>query len=591
MATQLLVAHPIDNQATVGGWLPQVQEANIRATIHHLSTAYPNRYYASSYGLAAATWIRDTWLALGNGRADVSAELYTGCTNCSTQPSVILTIQGSELPDEIVVLGGHLDSISNSGTGNAMNAPGADDDASGIATLTEVIRIALGSGWKPKRTVKFMGYAAEEVGLRGSHAIAQSFRNQNKNVVGVLQLDMTNYAAGSTVAMRLITDYSNPGMQQFTTDVFDAYLAPTGLTRGTYTCGYGCSDHASWTNAGYPSAMMFEPTFFTYLHTTFDTLPQMGGTAASSVNFARLGLAFLGELAKTSSTVRSDFNGDGNSDILWRHATSGANTIWLSANANTRQLMSKVGDLAWKIAGTGDFNGDNKVDILWRNTNTGANMIWRSGSAATQQATSAANVAWQVAAVDDFDGDSHADILWRHGSTGANTIWWSANASTVQALTKVADLDWKVAGAGDVDGDGRADIVWRNGRTGSNAIWRSGNAANYQAMTSVTNLAWRIVGIGDINADGRDDVVWRNSATGANVIWRSANAATVQSMTGVTNLAWHIVGIGDYDGDGHSDVLWRDTTVAGGNTIWKSANHTTQQAVASVADLSWEVSR
>jgi putative aminopeptidase FrvX len=53
-------------------------------------------------------------------------------------------------------------------------APGADDDASGIAPLLEVLRIALASGWKPKRTVKFMGYAREEVGLRGSNAIATS---------------------------------------------------------------------------------------------------------------------------------------------------------------------------------------------------------------------------------------------------------------------------------------------------------------------------------------------------------------------------------------------------------------------------------
>ena len=182
-----------------------------------------------------------------------------------------------------------------------MDAPGADDDdASGIATLTEVIRIALASGWQPRRTVKFMGYAAEEVGLRGSNAIAQSFQSQGKNVVGVLQLDMTNYAIGAGVDMQLITDNSNAGLQQFVRDVFDEYLAPLGLTRGTYTCGYGCSDHASWTSAGYPAAMMFEAGFNNDIHTPDDTLANMGGSAAPSVPLARLGLGFLGELAKTA---------------------------------------------------------------------------------------------------------------------------------------------------------------------------------------------------------------------------------------------------------------------------------------------------
>ncbi|TWH98759.1 leucyl aminopeptidase, partial [Luteimonas cucumeris] len=297
--TVFLVDYTIDNQATVNPWLPQVQAGNIRSTIEHLSTAYPNRYYASTHGRNAATWIRDTWLSLANGRSDVSAELFTACSNCSTQPSVILTIQGTELPNEVVVLGGHLDSISNSGSGNSMDAPGADDDASGIATLTEVIRIALGNGWKPKRTVKFMGYAAEEVGLRGSNAIAQSFQAQGKNVVGVLQLDMTNYATGASVDMQLLTDYSNASLQQFVRNVFDTYLAPLGLTRGTYTCGYACSDHASWTSAGYPSTMMFEASFNNAIHTPNDTLSNMGNSAAPSVPLAKLGLAFLGELAKT----------------------------------------------------------------------------------------------------------------------------------------------------------------------------------------------------------------------------------------------------------------------------------------------------
>ncbi|MCL1634416.1 M20/M25/M40 family metallo-hydrolase [Luteimonas sp. SX5] len=300
-----LVDYTIDNHATVDPWLPQVQAANILGTINHLSTAYPNRYYASSHGQTSANWIRDTWAALANGRTDVSTELFS-CGNCSTQPSVILTIQGTDLPGEIVVLGAHLDSINTAGGGENMVAPGADDDASGIATLTEVLRVALASGWKPKRTVKFMGYAAEEVGLRGSNAIAQSFQTQGKNVVGVLQLDMTNYKVGNGVDMQLITDYSNASMKTFLTNLFDAYMAPLGMTRGSYTCGYGCSDHASWTSAGFPSAMMFEAgdedgDYFPYIHSANDKLQNMGNSASHSAKFAKFGLAFLGELGKTTS--------------------------------------------------------------------------------------------------------------------------------------------------------------------------------------------------------------------------------------------------------------------------------------------------
>src|SRR5690606_39421828 len=112
--------------------------------------------------------------------------------------------------------------------------------------------------------------------------------------------DMYNTVDGSRYFIWLITDYSIACLQQFVRDVFDEYLAPLGLTRGTYTCGYACSDHASWTSAGFPSAMMFEAGFNNDIHTPDDTLANMGDTAAPSVALAKLGLGFLGELAKTS---------------------------------------------------------------------------------------------------------------------------------------------------------------------------------------------------------------------------------------------------------------------------------------------------
>lgn len=308
--------YTIDNAATVDPWLVQVDDLAIYRTIEHLSS-YRNRYYASSYGRESAEWIRDTWAALGAGRDDVSAELFTGCTTCSTQPSVILTVTGSELPDEVIVVGAHLDSINGSAQGNLEQvAPGADDDASGIATITEIVRIALGSGWRPQRTVKFMGYAAEEVGLRGSNAIARRFATDGVEVIGVLQLDMTNYRSGDVADFKIISDFSNADLRGFVGELFDTYLLPLGLSRMSQPCNYGCSDHASWTSAGFPAVMVAEPgspqaPFFPRLHTTGDTLANMGDSAANSAKFARFGLAFVGELAKTSAATGDRIFGDG----------------------------------------------------------------------------------------------------------------------------------------------------------------------------------------------------------------------------------------------------------------------------------------
>src|SRR5690606_24904585 len=204
------------------------------------------------------------------------------------------------------------------------------------------------------------------------NAIAQSFQDQGVNVVGVLQLDMTNYAVGASDDMQLITDYSNAGLQQFVRDVFDEYLAPLGLTRGTYTCGYACSDHASWTSAGFPSAMMFEAGFNNDIHTPDDTLANMGGTAAPSVPLASLALGFLGELAKTAgdggdqnappvadfsavpdglSVVFTDASTDGDGNIAARSwdfgdgdGSDAANPVHTYATAGTYDVTLTVTD-------------------------------------------------------------------------------------------------------------------------------------------------------------------------------------------------------------------------------------------------------
>lgn len=307
--------YTIDNQATVDAWLPQVQEGNIYDSIAALSGLtpphFPNRYYASPHGRAAAEWIRDTWSALAARHARAHVALHESCTSCSTQPSVILSIQGSDLADEVVVVGAHLDSIKGNGSdGDNQVAPGADDDASGVATMTEIIRVALASGWKPRRTVEFHAYAAEEVGLRGSNAIANQYQNEGVNVVGMLQLDMTNYRTTASYELRIVTDYSNSALQLYFQQLFDTYLAPMGMTRSSLSCGYACSDHASWTNRGFPAGMLFEAgeelqypgdwADFPYIHTANDTLANMGDSAQHSVPFAQFGLAFIGELGKTT---------------------------------------------------------------------------------------------------------------------------------------------------------------------------------------------------------------------------------------------------------------------------------------------------
>jgi leucyl aminopeptidase len=289
-----LITYNINNGPSVNALMAEVQETEIRGTINSLATNWTNRYYNVQNGADASTWLKNKWTTIAAGRSDITVELYT---HTWKQPSVIATIQGTTLPNEVVVIGGHLDSINQSSPSTG-TAPGADDDASGVASVTEVLRVAVLKGYKPARTVKFMAYAGEEVGLYGSKAIANAFKASAVNVVGVLQLDMTNYR-GSSYDFGMVTDNTNASLNTLTTSLITKYQP--GLTYTNISCGYGCSDHASWNSAGYPASMPFEATMTTdnpRIHTSGDTLAFMGGTAANSVKFAKLGASFVAEVAK-----------------------------------------------------------------------------------------------------------------------------------------------------------------------------------------------------------------------------------------------------------------------------------------------------
>lgn len=290
--------YTISEESRVNSMLTQVKEFNIREMILKLSS-YKNRYFTSQTGVDSQVYVKETWEKLTASRSDIKVESYKHSR--WPQPSIIATIAGKSKSDEIVIMGGHADSIAGFWSRESARAPGADDNASGIATLTEMIRVIVDSGFVPERTIKFIAYAAEEVGLLGSKEIAQEFKQLNYNIVGVVQYDMTNFKGSDDLDIVFMTDYTNEAQNKFMGALIDKYLPDVAW--GYSRCGYGCSDHASWHNVGYPASMPFESTkgdMNGHIHTNRDTIDASGsgGTADHAEKFARLGIAFLVEMGK-----------------------------------------------------------------------------------------------------------------------------------------------------------------------------------------------------------------------------------------------------------------------------------------------------
>ena len=302
LASLTVPDYTIKQQALVKPWIQQQTVGNITDTIQSLAN-FNNRYYNGNTGAQASDWLKSKWQTIASGRSDIAVKQVV--RGSDKQASVVLTITGTQNPEQIVVMGAHLDTVNWNDAGGKSHetsrAPGADDDASGVAGLTETLRVLVANGYKPARTIQLMAYAGEEFGLYGSNFIARDYASRNVNVVGMLQLDMTNYK-GSAGDIYLEDDYTDAKQNQFVEALANTYLPQLSVKHDK--CGYGCSDHASWHNQGYATSMPFESRLGDdnpYIHSSKDTYANSGNQAEHALKFTRLALAFAVELGGQGS--------------------------------------------------------------------------------------------------------------------------------------------------------------------------------------------------------------------------------------------------------------------------------------------------
>jgi len=236
----------------------------------------------------AAKWIQNRYQTLAYGRDDVIIQNFTHPN--FPQPSIIATILGAgPNAGSVVIIGGHIDSVGSTTTGRS---PGADDDASGTATVLEVFRVLVESEYQPDFTLQFIGYAGEEGGLLGSQDIAQQYLKNGIDVYAALQFDMTGYNANGGPVTGIVTDYTSDELSQFIRVLVQTY---TTLKWANTRCGYACSDHASWNRTGVRSAFPFEYGSNPYIHSPSDTWDRLDWVQMEE--FVNLGIAFAVEVA------------------------------------------------------------------------------------------------------------------------------------------------------------------------------------------------------------------------------------------------------------------------------------------------------
>jgi probable HAF family extracellular repeat protein len=156
--------------------------------------------------------------------------------------------------------------------------------------------------------------------------------------------------------------------------------------------------------------------------------------------------ASLGQVA-TSWTI---VGGDNRGVIFWRD-TAGDVAIWQVNGSKVLQSIS-LGNvpISWVIAGYGDFNGDGNTDILWRDTNSGTVGIWFLNGSEQVQSTANLGVVtsnWTIVQTGDYNGDGFSDILWR--DTSGNLAAWFMSGAQISSTASYGNVPttWQVQSA------------------------------------------------------------------------------------------------------------------------------------------------
>jgi len=162
-----------------------------------------------SQGIGAAwNWVKSEMeknIPASEGRLEVKFEEYTvggkgqRIPYTITLKNVVATLKGTDSNDDRkILISAHLDSRAQIDSDSTSFAPGADDDGSGIAAILEMVRIM--SSRRFPATIIFMAVTGEEHGLYGARHMAAKAKNENWNIVAMLNNDMIgNSGSGETI--------------------------------------------------------------------------------------------------------------------------------------------------------------------------------------------------------------------------------------------------------------------------------------------------------------------------------------------------------------------------------------------------------
>ena len=273
--------------------LDQVSQDSMQATVQHLQD-YGHRLWNSENAFTASDWIAGRMQALGLEVEQQPFYANTWLGSGEAAPNVIGIQRGTLYPDTYVVCGSHFDSFSWDAYYGGM-APGADDNATGVASVLESARIM--TQYEFEYSIIYCAYGCEEMGLYGSEAYASRCQQEGMDIIGYFNNDMNGYLYGDQIHIDCIYPNSVEPIGTYYMNVGSVYYPELPIRHVNFN--EGDSDHTSFNNHGYMGIYPFEDYqhYSPYIHTVNDLIGNSVNSFAMGQQYCQMNIACLAEVA------------------------------------------------------------------------------------------------------------------------------------------------------------------------------------------------------------------------------------------------------------------------------------------------------
>ena len=274
--------------------LNQVNMDSLEATVQHLQD-YNSRIWNSENAFAASDWIAGRMEALGLEVEQQPFNANTWMGSGAAAPNVIGIQRGTLYPDTYVVCGSHFDSFSYEAMYGGGTAPGADDNATGVASVLESARIM--TQYEFEYSIIYCAYGCEEMGLYGSEAYASRCQQEGMDIIGYFNNDMNGYLYGDQIHIDCIYPNSVEPIGTYYMNVGEVYYPELPIRHVNFN--QGDSDHTSFNNHGYMGIYPFEDyqNYSPYIHTPNDVIGTSVTSFEMSQQYCQMNIACLAEIA------------------------------------------------------------------------------------------------------------------------------------------------------------------------------------------------------------------------------------------------------------------------------------------------------